>query len=106
MPIILLLLSIMEITPKMIDHLLHLARLESVPEKQAAMRSDLEKMVGFIEKLNEIDTSGVEPLLYMTGAGKELREDIASAPVDANQFLANAPIPDNNYFKVPTVIKK
>jgi len=106
MQIILLLLSIMDITPKMIDHLLHLCRLASVPEKQADLRSDLEKMVGFIEKLNEIDTKGVEPLLYMLEADTCFREDIAAVATDAKTVLANAPLPDNNYFKVPTVIKK
>lgn len=106
MPIILLLLSIMEITKDMITKLLHLARLESNPENETALRADLEKMVVFIEKLNELDTRNVEPLLYMSNTGKGLREDHPADPIDPQIIFSNAPVPDVHYFKVPTVIKK
>ncbi|MCA6441594.1 MAG: Asp-tRNA(Asn)/Glu-tRNA(Gln) amidotransferase subunit GatC [Sediminibacterium sp.] len=95
----------MEITKDMISKLQHLARLESNPD-EAGLRADLEKMVIFIEKLNELNTQDVEPLLYMTDTPKALREDHPAAPIDPKIILSNAPVPDTRYFKVPTVIKK
>jgi aspartyl-tRNA(Asn)/glutamyl-tRNA(Gln) amidotransferase subunit C len=106
MPIILLLLLTMEITNDMINKLLHLARLASVPENETSLRADLEKMVAFIEQLNELNTKDVEPLLYLTDTQTGLREDYAAAPIDPAVALSNAPVRDTQYFKVPTVIKK
>ena len=96
----------MEITPKLIDHLSHLARLEFDLDKKENIRNDVERMVGFIEKLQELNTDGVEPLLFMSDAQNVWRADEVSRSVSRQEALSNAPIKDETYFKVPTVIKK
>jgi aspartyl-tRNA(Asn)/glutamyl-tRNA(Gln) amidotransferase subunit C len=63
-------------------------------------------MISFIEKLNEIDTSGVEPLLFMTDEVNVLREDEVKGSISRDEALLNAPLKDDRFFKVPKVIRK
>lgn len=74
--------------------------------EREAIRSDLEKMIGFVDKLKELDTSGVEPLLHMSEELNVLREDIPGNMLSREEALKNAPHTDGVYFKVPKVIKK
>ena len=70
------------------------------------MKADLEKMLAFVDKLNEIDTEGVDPLIYMSEEINVLREDEISENTSQEDALKNAPEKDSDYFKVPTVLKK
>lgn len=90
----------------MIDHLAHLSRLEFSPDKKESIRNDLARMVGLIEKLQEVNTTGVEPLLWMTDEAQVWRADELEGSVSREDALRNAPLTDGTYFKVPTVIKK
>ena len=63
-------------------------------------------MIGFVDKLKELDTTGVEPLLHMSGNADILREDVPGHMVSRHEALKNAPLHNNEYFKVPKVIKK
>ena len=63
-------------------------------------------MIRFVDKLNEVDTTGVEPLLHMTDAMNVYREDIIKGSMPKAEALQNAPGADDNYFKVPKVIRK
>lgn len=63
-------------------------------------------MIAFVEKLNELDISGVDPLLHMTDEVNVLREDEVEGSVSREEALKNAPDHDGIYFKVPKVIKK
>ena len=65
----------MKITDEMINHLAHLSRLEFSDEEKIELKKDLEKMIEFVEKLKEVDTTGVEPLMHITDAVNILRED-------------------------------
>ncbi|HSY60550.1 MAG TPA: Asp-tRNA(Asn)/Glu-tRNA(Gln) amidotransferase subunit GatC [Cytophaga sp.] len=96
----------MEITSEMIDRLAHLAKLKFSEEEKKELKTDLERMIGFVEKLKEVDTSGVEPLLHITDAVNVLREDEVKQTTTKQQALLNAPLTDGNFFKVPKVIKK
>ena len=96
----------MEITIKMIDHLAHLSRLDFDVEKKEGIQHDLTRMVGFIEKLQEINTEGIEPLVFMSDVQNVWREDEIKGSINRDGALANSPAKDNIYFKVPTVIKK
>jgi aspartyl-tRNA(Asn)/glutamyl-tRNA(Gln) amidotransferase subunit C len=62
-------------------------------------------MIGFVEKLNELDLRDVEPLLYMGEETNVLREDIPEKPLDREEALKNAPKADEQYFKVPQVVR-
>ena len=96
----------MEVTSEMIDRIAHLARLKFSEEEKTALRTDLERMIEFVEKLKEVDTTGVEPLLHITDAVNVLREDEVRQTISKEDALLNAPVTDGNFFKVPKVIKK
>lgn len=105
-PLIQLFLLGMEINAKMVEDLAQLARLRFDDVEKEAIRSDLQKMVAFVEKLKEIDTTGVEPLLHMGDAANVLREDKVQGSVSREEALLNSPVADKAFFKVPKVIQK
>ena len=78
---------------------------ESLAEK-AGIKNDLQRMVQFVEKLNELDTEGVAPLLHMSENINVLREDEVKGSISSAEALKNAPFHDEQFFKVPKVIKK
>lgn len=80
--------------------------LEFSAEEKELIRADLEKMIGFVDKLKELDTEGVEPLLHMSTAVNVLREDVPGNMLSREEALQNAPHHDGVYFKVPRAIKK
>jgi aspartyl-tRNA(Asn)/glutamyl-tRNA(Gln) amidotransferase subunit C len=96
----------MEVNDQLIAELAELARLEFSAEEKSGIKSDLQRMISFVEKLQEIDTTGVEPLLHMSEATNVYRDDIVSGSVDRTTGLLNAPDSDGIYFRVPQVIKK
>jgi aspartyl-tRNA(Asn)/glutamyl-tRNA(Gln) amidotransferase subunit C len=96
----------MEVNDALVDKLAHLAKLRFNSAEKKEIRNDLEKMISFVEKLNELDTTGVEPLLHMTNQVNVLREDVIRGSVSREEGLKNAPLHDNQFFKVPKVIKK
>ncbi|HVX50119.1 MAG TPA: Asp-tRNA(Asn)/Glu-tRNA(Gln) amidotransferase subunit GatC [Chitinophagaceae bacterium] len=96
----------MKVDSAMIDNLANLARLEFSEEEKAELQNDLQSMIAFVEKLNEIDTTGVKPLLHMSSEINVLRNDEVKNSITHEEALLNAPVPDEVYFKVPKVIKK
>jgi aspartyl-tRNA(Asn)/glutamyl-tRNA(Gln) amidotransferase subunit C len=95
----------MEVNDALIDNLSNLARLEFNAEEKEEIKKDLRRMIEFVEKLGELDTRGVEPLLHMSPVINVLREDELKGSVSQQQALANAPATDGNYFMVPKVIR-
>lgn len=96
----------MQITSEMIDRLAHLARLEFSEAEKNELKADLERMIAFVEKLKEVDTTGVEPLLHMTDAVNVLRDDEVSQTISKAEALSNAPFTNGDFFITPKVIKK
>lgn len=96
----------MKITDELIDELAQLARLEFAPEDKAGLKTDLERMINFVEKLNEVNTDGVEPLLHMSPRMNVLREDEVQGSISREEALKNAPVKNDAFFIVPKVIKK
>ena len=96
----------MDINDALINKLAHLSRLEFAEEEKQEIKNDLEKMIGFIDKLNELDTTGVEPLLHMSDNVNIFREDKVSGSISKEDVFKNAPLHDEQFFKVPKVIKK
>ncbi|MES2107492.1 MAG: Asp-tRNA(Asn)/Glu-tRNA(Gln) amidotransferase subunit GatC [Bacteroidota bacterium] len=96
----------MTIDKETVDKIAHLARLELSPEETNEMIADMSKILDFMAKLNEIDTSGVEPLVYMTNEVNVLREDVVKHEVTHAEALQNAPKHDEDYFLVAKVIEK
>lgn len=96
----------MEITNATIEKLAHLARLHFADDEKEAYKADLQNMIAFVEKLQEVDTTGVEPLLHMGDSHNALREDVVKGSVSRADALLNSPVNDEQYFKVPKVIRK
>lgn len=96
----------MELTKATIDQLASLARLEFNEQDTIQIREDLARMIAFVEKLQELDTTGVDPLLHMTDRQDVLREDELKGSLPRKTAMALAPDGDKQYFYVPKVIKK
>ena len=96
----------MEVTEQMIQHLANLSRLSFSEEETKEYKEDLQGMIAFVEKLQEVDTTGVEPLQHMGDAVNMLREDVIQGSIDRTEALKNSPVKDDTFFKVPKVIKK
>ena len=96
----------MEVNDELIDKLSHLSRLEFSATEKLSIRQDLERMIGFVEKLNELNLDRVEPLLHMSGEVNVLRDDEVKGSVSRDEALQNAPLHDKQFFQVPKVIKK
>jgi aspartyl-tRNA(Asn)/glutamyl-tRNA(Gln) amidotransferase subunit C len=94
----------MEVTDKLVDNLAHLSRLEFNDQDKQEIKKDLQKMISFVDKLNELDTASVKPLLHMSDNINMLREDEAKGSVSREEALQNAPEKTGYYFKVPKVI--
>ncbi len=96
----------MDVNDALIEKLANLSRLEFGEEEKAEIKNSLQEMIGFIDKLNELDTTGVEPLLHMSGNVNIFRKDEVKGEINREEVFKNAPLHDDGFFKVPKVIKK
>ena len=96
----------MKIYNELVDRLAELSKLEFDEQGKEAIKKDLQKILNLVEKLEEIDVEGIEPLIYMTDEKNVLRKDLVKDTVTKDEALLNAPQRDSDYFKVPKVIKK
>ncbi|MEO5943622.1 MAG: Asp-tRNA(Asn)/Glu-tRNA(Gln) amidotransferase subunit GatC [Ferruginibacter sp.] len=96
----------MEVNDTLVDKLANLAKLSFNEKEKQDIKNDLQKMIGFINKLQEVNTQNVEPLLHMTGNTNVMRDDKAEQTISNEEALKNAPANDGIFFKVPKVIKK
>lgn len=94
----------MKITDNKVEALAQLSRLSFEGDAKEVMRQDLEKILEMCEKLNEVDTEGVEPLIYMSDNENVLREDEVVQSISHQEALKNAPKKDSDFFRVPKVI--
>lgn len=96
----------MKISEEIVDHIAHLARLEFEGPKKDAIRHDMEKIISFMDKLSEVPTDNVEPLIFMNSEYNRLREDEAKVTITQKEALLNAPKKDSDYFRIPKVLDK
>lgn len=97
----------MKIDERTVDKLAELSKLEfNDAASKEEIINDLNRIVAFVDKLAEIDTSGVEPLIYMSEETNVLRDDEVKHDITQQDALKNAPKRDSDYFKVPKVIDK
>lgn len=96
----------MTIDKETVEKVAHLARLELNETEKQEMIKDMSKILDFMAKLNELDTTGVEPLVYMTADANVLRDDVVKQQITHQEALENAPKHDENYFLVAKVIEK
>lgn len=96
----------MKITAETVEHIAHLARLNFEGEQKEAILTDLNNIVSFMDKLSEVNTEGVEPLIFMTEGFDHLREDEVHVTISQKEALKNAPKKDSDYFRIPKVLDK
>ena len=99
----------MKITEKEVRYVAALANLKLTEAEVARFQADLDGILQHMDQLNEIDTSGVEPMaqvLFADDPAATLRADLPTLPLGNQAALANAPQPGGGYFKVPKVIER
>ena len=96
----------MKINKEVITKLSGLSKLKFNKEESELISKDLSKMVNFINQLNELDTDGIEPLIHMNEEVNNWREDKLGNVLDQENSLANSPVKDSTYFKLPKVLDK
>ncbi|WP_041258489.1 Asp-tRNA(Asn)/Glu-tRNA(Gln) amidotransferase subunit GatC [Fibrella aestuarina] len=96
----------MKVDTETLHKIAHLARLEVRPEEEAALLNSLNSVLDWMEQLNEVDTTGVEPLTHLSELDDEhvLRDDVVANQLPREQALANAPAHDEQFFKVTKVL--
>lgn len=95
----------MKINKDSIKKIAHLARLEFDEGSAEKMSKDMSQILDWVEQLNELDTSNVEPLTTMSSEVNDLREDKVGPLLDHEAGLKNAPKRDSDYFRVPKVLE-
>ena len=99
----------MKLTEQEVRYVADLANLTLAADEVTRMRDELGEILTHIEKLNELDTSTVEPMaqvLYEAAETATLREDVERPGLGQETALANAPLPGAGFFKVPKVIER
>lgn len=99
----------MKITEQEVRRVAELANLALTDAEVGRMAEDMSGILAHIDKLNELDTSGVEPMaqvLYEADETATLREDLEREPLSNAEAVANAPLAGAGYFKVPKVIER
>ena len=91
----------MSIDKKTIGKIAHLARLQFDDKALEEFSTDFNKILVWIDKLNEVNTDQVEPLIHMSAEVNVLREDDAKVTLSHEEALYNAPKKDSDYFRVP-----
>lgn len=96
----------MKIDSSTVEKIAHLSRLELSPAEKEGMISDMNRILEFMDKLNEVNTDNVEPLIYLTNEVNVYRGDELKQEVTVEEALLNAPKQDGRYFRVAKVINK
>jgi len=96
----------MQVTGELIQKLADLSMLEFSGEEKERVREDLQKMISFVEKINELNLDDTAPLLQVGGAGNVMRDDEVRDQLNRDESLRNAPKHDGKFFKVPRVVNK
>lgn len=95
----------MKLDAETLKKIAHLSRLEIDEKETDKMLRDMSNMLTFVEKLNEVNTDGVEPLTTMSHEVNALREDVAKHDLTHDEVLKNAPKKDSDFFRVPKVLE-
>ncbi len=94
-----------KISAEQVRHVAQLARLELTPGEEQRLQVELSAILAYVDKLNELDTSDVEPTAQVGESGTPMRDDeVTNRPAPA-EMLANAPARDGSFFKVPKIIE-
>jgi len=95
----------MKITREEVEYVAHLARVELTPEEAQKFAGQLDQILQYFEKLNELDTKDVEPTRHAIAVVNAFRDDEVRVSYDSETALKNAPDKDGPFFKVPKIIE-
>ena len=96
----------MKIDKQTIDKVADLARIEIQEGEVETLINEMSKILTFMEKLNELDTTGVEPLVYMNPEVNVWREDVVIQELTPAEGLKNAALHNEEFFFVPKILDK
>ncbi len=96
----------MKVDIETLEKVAHLARLEVKEEEKQGLLDDMNNILSFMDKLNEVNTDDVEPLIYMNDEVNVLRDDEVKQVISRTEALQNAPKQDGKFFRVAKVINK
>lgn len=96
----------MSVTKKDVEYIANLARLKFSDEELENFTSELNEILNYVEKLNELNTENIEPLSHPIENINVFREDQLKPSIDREEALKNAPSSTEEFFKVPKVINK
>ncbi|HYB91199.1 MAG TPA: Asp-tRNA(Asn)/Glu-tRNA(Gln) amidotransferase subunit GatC [Candidatus Binataceae bacterium] len=94
-----------KITLEQVRHVARLARLELSEAQEDSLRADMNEILAYVEKLNELDTSAVEPTSQVGESGTPMRNDEVTNHPAPDDMLANAPARERGHFRVPKIIE-
>ncbi len=94
----------MKLDKQTVEKIASLAQLEFGDKEKQEILEELNNILEFVEKIDELDTEDVEPLIYITDEENKLRPDEIHQEVEKKDALRNAPLNDSDYFKVPKVL--
>jgi aspartyl-tRNA(Asn)/glutamyl-tRNA(Gln) amidotransferase subunit C len=95
----------MSINKETIEHVAHLARIELQPNELEKLSAQLDEILGFIDKLNTLDITGVAPTSHILPISNVLREDKPHVSLTPEKALENAPSKKGNFFSVPKILE-
>ena len=95
----------MQIDDKMIDYVAALTKLSLSEEEKEKAKEDLTNILGYIETMNEVDTTAIEPMSHVFDITNVFREDIITNQEDRENMLANAPKQKDGCFLVPKTVE-
>jgi aspartyl-tRNA(Asn)/glutamyl-tRNA(Gln) amidotransferase subunit C len=95
----------MSVDSATVKRVAHLARIKVSDEEADALRGELNAILGWVDQLNEVDVSGVEPMTSVLPMAMKKRADVVTDGGKANDVLTNAPAREGSYFLVPKVVE-
>jgi len=95
----------MKITEEMVDYVSVLSRLQLPPEEKTGMAAELEKIVSYMDVLNRLDTTGIEPMSHIFPLQNVMRPDETEPSFSRSELLGNAPGRDEEAFLVPRTVE-
>ena len=94
----------MALSEKDVEHISTLARLVLTQEEKEEYKQQLNSILEYIEKLNEVNTDNIEPTAQVFGTKLEMRDDVEKESATKDSITKNAPVEEEGYFTVPKVI--
>jgi aspartyl-tRNA(Asn)/glutamyl-tRNA(Gln) amidotransferase subunit C len=95
----------MSVDKDTVKRIAHLARIAVSDDEVEALKSELSAILGFVEQLNEVDVTGIEPMTAVVDMSMKQRPDEVTAGDQADEVVANAPAGEEHFFAVPKVVE-